>query len=200
MLHRPVFLLIQPKRFTKNDKKQFRVNQSRSVLNENEAIVLDAELYNDSYELINEPDATLTIKSEDGKDFPFQFSKNNKSYNLQAGYFPAGNYTFEGRVTYNGKEFKDNGAFTISPVRLESINTTADHSILNQMAVESGGKMFSENEISSIAELIKQQAGAKPVMREIVKTQSVINLKWIFFLVLGLLAIEWFVRKFNGSY
>lgn len=185
---------------TKNDKKQFRVNQSRSVLNENEAIVLDAELYNDSYELINEPDATLTIKSEDGKDFPFQFSKNNKSYNLQAGFFPAGNYTFEGRVTYNGKEFKDNGAFTISPVRLESINTTADHSILNQMSVESGGKMFNENEISAIAELIKQQAGAKPVMREIVKTQSVINLKWIFFLILGLLGMEWFVRKFNGSY
>jgi len=185
---------------TKNDKKQFRVNQSRSVLNENEPVVLDAELYNDSYELINEPDATLTIKAEDGKDYPFQFSKNNKSYVLQAGFFPAGNYTYKGAVVYNGKEFKDNGAFTISPVRLETINTTADHRILNQMAVESGGKMFGENEMAAIAELIQQQAGAKPVMREIVKTQSIINLKWIFFLVLGLLALEWFVRKFNGSY
>ncbi len=185
---------------TKNDKKQFRVNQSRSVLNENEAVVLDAELYNDSYELINEPDATLTIKSEDGKDYPFQFSKNNKSYLLQAGFFPEGNYTYEGKAVYNGKEFKDNGAFTISPVRLESINTTADHRILNQMAVESGGKMFGENEIANIAEQIKQQAGAKPVMREIVKTQSIINLKWIFFLLIGLLGMEWFIRKFNGSY
>lgn len=185
---------------TKNDKKQFRVNQARSVINENEPVLLDAELYNDSYQLINEPDVTLTIKNQDGKDFPFQFSKNNKSYTLNAGFFPAGNYTYEGKVVYNGKEFKDNGAFSISPLRLESINTTADHRLLNQLAVQTGGKMVYPDQIASLTDIINQSAAAKPVMREIIKTQSVINLKWIFFLILTLLSIEWFVRKFMGGY
>ena len=185
---------------TKNDKKQFRVNQSRTVINENEPVVLDAELYNDSYELINEPDVTLVIKNEEGKDFPFQFSKNNKSYNLQAGFFPAGNYTYEGKTVYNGKEFKDNGAFSITPVRLESINTTADHRLLNQLAVQSGGNMVYPDAMTALSESIKNSAAAKPVLREITKTQSIINLKWIFFVILILFGIEWFVRKFNGGY
>lgn len=185
---------------TKNDKKQFRVNQTRTVINENEPVILDAELYNDSYELINEPDATLTIKNESGKDFPFQFSKNNKSYVLRAGFFPAGNYTYEGKVVYNGKEFKDNGAFSVSPLRLETINTTADHQLLNQLAVQNGGQMVYPDNMQTLTSLINESAAAKPVMREIVRTQSIINLKWICFVLLALLGIEWFVRKFNGGY
>ncbi len=184
----------------KNDKKQFRVSQAKNVLNESEEIILDAELYNDSYELVNEPDATLVIKNEEGRDFPFQFSRTSKSYSLDAGYFPAGNYTFEGKVVLNGKEFKDNGAFSISPVRLETINTTANHNLLNQLATESNGQMVYSDQLDILIKTIEDSASAKPVLREVVKTQSIINLKWIFFLILGLLGVEWFVRKFNGGY
>ncbi len=184
----------------KNDKKQFRATVAKNVLNENESIIIDGELYNDSYELINEPDATIVIKNEEGREFPFQFNKTNKSYTLNAGYFPSGNYTYAAKVNYNGKEFNDNGAFSISPVRLETMNTTANHKILNQLAVESNGKMIYANQVSELKELIEQSANAKPVMREITTTRSIINLKWIFFLILGLLTFEWFIRKFNGSY
>ena len=184
----------------KNDKKQFRVSQAKNVLNESESVILDAELYNDSYELVNEPDATVVIKNEDGKDFPFQFSKTTKSYSLDAGYFPSGNYTYDAKVVYNGKEFKDNGAFSISPIRLETINTTANHSLLNQLAVQSGGQMVYADQLEKLITTIEQSSSAKPVMRETIKTQSIINLKWIFFLILGLLGVEWFVRKFNGGY
>ncbi len=184
----------------KNDKKQFRATIAKNVLNENENIIIDGELYNDSYQLINEPDATIVIKNEEGKEFPFQFNKTNKSYTLNAGFFPAGNYSFNAKVNYNGKEFKDNGAFSISPVRLETLNTTANHKILNQLAVESNGKMIYPDQLAELKNLIEQSANAKPVLREITSTRSIINLKWIFFLILSLLAFEWFIRKFNGSY
>ncbi len=184
----------------KSDKKQFRVSQSKNVLNESESVILDGELYNDSYELVNEPDATVIIKNEEGKDFPFQFSKTTKSYTLEAGYFPSGNYTYEAKVVYNGKEYKDNGAFSISPIRLETINTTANHALLNQLAVQSGGQMVYADQLEKLVTSIEQSSSAKPVLRETIKTQSIINLKWIFFLILALLGVEWFVRKFNGGY
>ena len=184
----------------KSDKKQFRVSQSKNVLNESESVILDGELYNDSYELVNEPDATVIIKNEEGKDFPFQFSKTTKSYTLEAGYFPSGNYTYEAKVVYNGKENKDNGAFSISPIRLETINTTANHALLNQLAVQSGGQMVYADQLEKLVTSIEQSSSAKPVLRETIKTQSIINLKWIFFLILALLGVEWFVRKFNGGY
>lgn len=184
----------------KNDKKQFRAVIAKNVLNENEQIIIDGELYNDSYQLINDPDATIVIKNGEGKEYPFQFDKTNKSYSLNAGYFPEGNYTFEAKVNYNGKEMKDNGAFSISPVRLETINTTANHKILNQLATSSNGKLIYPDQISQLEQIIADSVSGKPVMREITTTRSIINLKWIFFLIFGLLAVEWFVRKFNGSY
>lgn len=184
----------------KNDKKQFRVNQTRSIYNETESIVLDAELYNDSYELTNTPDATITITDEQGKDFPFQFSKTQNSYTLQAGYFPAGSYTYNASATLNGKQFTDAGAFSILPVTLETINTTANHQLLNQMAVQTGGTFVHQNDIAQLENIIRESTAAKPIMREITRTQSVIHLKWIFAILLILLSAEWFVRKFMGGY
>lgn len=184
----------------KNDKKQFRVNQARSIYNETESIILDAELYNDSYELTNTPDATITITDEQGKDFPFQFSKTQNSYTLDAGYFPAGSYTFNASTSLNGKQFTDAGAFSISPVTLETINTTADHQLLNQMAVQTGGTFVQQTDMTKLADLIRASTAAKPILREITRTQSVIHLKWIFAILLLLLSAEWFVRKFMGGY
>ena len=184
----------------KNDKKPFRVSQSRQVYNETERIVLDAELYNDSYELINTPDATITITDEQGKDFPFQFSKTGKSYTLNAGYFPAGSYTFKAQTNFNGKSYTDAGAFSVLPVRLETINTTADHRLLNQIATQTGGEMAVEQNMHSLADTIRKSAVAKPVMRQVTRTQSVINLQWIFAILLVLLGVEWFMRKYVGGY
>lgn len=184
----------------KNDKKPFRVSQSRQVYNETERIVLDAELYNDSYELINTPDATITITDEQGKDFPFQFSKTGKSYTLNAGYFPAGSYTFKAQTNFNGKSYTDAGAFSVLPVRLETINTTADHRLLNQIATQTGGIMVGEQDMLALADTIRNSAAAKPIMREVIRTQSVINLQWIFGILLAFLAVEWFVRKYMGGY
>ena len=51
----------------KEDKRKFRVDVSKNIFNENEAVFFDAELYNNNYERINEPDATIVITNSEGK-------------------------------------------------------------------------------------------------------------------------------------
>ncbi|MBC8173752.1 MAG: hypothetical protein H7X71_07595 [Chitinophagales bacterium] len=184
----------------KNDKKQFQTTVAKNVFNENENINIDAELYNDSYELINIPDAEITITDENGREFPYQFTKTSNRYTLNAGFFPEGSYTYAAKTNLNGKELKDNGAFSISPVRLESINMTANHKLLNQLSAESNGNMLFPDQISALETMLAQSTTAKPVLHEVSKTQSLINLRWLFFVILILLGIEWFVRKYNGGY
>lgn len=186
----------------KNDKKQFRVTLSnaQNVLYENEKIIFNGELYNDSYELINTPDAELTITNEEQKDFTYQFTKTANSYTLDAGFLPEGNYTYTASTNLNGKQLTDKGAFSIAPLKLETMQTTANHKILFQLAQESNGKVFYPSEIANISSVVSESASSKPVLHEVVKTQSLINIRWIFFLLLALLAAEWFVRKYSGSY
>ncbi|MFN0274682.1 MAG: hypothetical protein ACKVPJ_02960, partial [Chitinophagales bacterium] len=186
----------------KNDKKQFRamLANTQNVSYENERIMLNAELYNDSYELINVPDAALTITDEASKDFTFQFTRTTNRYTLDAGFLPVGNYTYTASTYLNGKQLTDKGAFSIAPLKLETMNTTANHKILTQLANESNGRVFYPSQIHSLAQTILENEYAKPVLHEVVKTQSLINLRWLFFLLLGLLGFEWFMRKYAGSY
>lgn len=185
----------------KEDKRKFRVSLDKNIFNENEAIYFDAELYNESYELINDPDVTLTIRNEKGEDFKFTFNKtNSRSYTLNAGYFPVGNYTFRADVMSSGQQLTYEGQFSVQPIQLEIYETTADHRLLRLLSEKYGGEMVYPDQLSSIAEKIKQKGTVLPVVYETTKTRSVINLKWIFFLLMGLLTLEWFFRRYFGSY
>jgi hypothetical protein len=43
------------------------------------------------------------------------------------------------------------------------------------------------------------KANYKPVITAEEDLQDLINLKWIFFVILGFLTVEWAVRKYSGS-
>ena len=59
----------------KTDKRRFRISVGKNIFNENEPVILDAELYNQSYQLINDPDVSLVITNADGRDFNFTFNR-----------------------------------------------------------------------------------------------------------------------------
>ncbi len=184
----------------KEDKRKFRISVAKNIFNENEPVLLDAELYNQSYELINDPDAGLTITNSEGKNFTYTFNKTNRSYTLNAGFFPPGNYTFKGTVNSNGQQLTYTGKFSVRPVQLERFETTADHAMLRVLATQFGGQVISPGELDSLPAIITQSGQVKPVMYSTLKTRSVINLKWIFFVLLALLSFEWFMRRYHGSY
>ncbi|MBK6667083.1 MAG: hypothetical protein IPG48_13310 [Saprospiraceae bacterium] len=69
----------------KADKRKFR-QISKNLYKDNEPIVFDAQLYNDSYELVNESDVKLVIKDENGKEYAFTFNKTHNYY-TQCWYF-----------------------------------------------------------------------------------------------------------------
>lgn len=184
----------------KDDKRRFQVNIPKKIFKENERLSFDGILYNQSYELINDPEVNLVIRDSDNKDYNYIFSKKDKSYTLDAGFFPIGNYTFTGKTNHAGQALEYKGQFSVQPIQKEQFETTADHGLLAQLSDQFGGEMIYPSQISTLAASIQSSGNVKPVMYQSTQTRSIINIKWIFFLVFGLLAIEWFVRRYFGSY
>lgn len=184
----------------KEDKRKFRVTPGKNIFNENEAVAFDGELYNDNYELINEPDATMVITNAGGKEFNFTFNKLGRAYTLSGGIFPVGNYTYRSAVNYNGQNLSVNGQFSVQPVQLELFETTANHNLLRLLSDKYGGAVVYPDNIASITNLIAAKDTVKPVIYQTDKTRAVINLKWIFFLLLFVLTGEWFLRRYFGAY
>jgi hypothetical protein len=183
----------------KTDKSLFRVS-TKNRYNEDEAVVFNAELYNETYEPINEREIDLTIKDEAGKSFEYQFNRTDNAYRLNAGSFKEGNYRYKARVSNAGKVFENEGQFMVAALKLETTRTTADHYLMYKLANGSGGEMFYPRELDKLAETIKSRDDIRNVVYEQTWFKEAIHLKWLFFVILALLSLEWFVRKRQGAY
>lgn len=184
----------------KSDKRKFRANTSKNLYKENEAVLFDAQLYNDSYEMINEPDVKLVIKDESNKEYNYTFSKTQNYYSLNADLFAQGSYTYTASTTYNGKVLTVGGRFNVEAIQLEQYDLTALHGLLREMSSKYNGKMFYPSNMKELGDMVLANENIKPVLYESSSTQSIINLKWIFFLLLALLSVEWFLRRYFGNY
>jgi len=184
----------------KSDKRKFRTSTSKNLFRENEAILLDAQLYNDGYELVNDPDVRVVIKSEDNREFPFTFSKYLNYYTLDAGLFPPGTFRYHASVTFNGKILTSEGSFTVESIQLEMYDLTARHGLLTSLSEKTGGMMIRPQNIQALQDSLLKNESIKPVIYQSNTTKSIIHYRLLFFLILALLSAEWFFRRYFGSY
>ena len=70
----------------KDDKRKFKVRPVKNTFEENDQVLLNASLYNDSYQPVNTPDVNLLLKDEKGKTYNFTFSRYESSYQLNMVY------------------------------------------------------------------------------------------------------------------
>ena len=183
----------------KGDKRRFRVHTTKNIFNANEAIQIDAELYNESYELVNDVDVNCTVKADDGKDYTFTFDKTINAYTLNAGILPIGNYTVNAKVNYKGKLNTATCNFSVRPIIIETLNTQANHKLLQILATQSGGNFYFPNQMQNIENDIEKNDKVKSILYETFSTKPLIDMKWLFSIILLLLISEWFIRKYNGN-
>jgi hypothetical protein len=142
----------------------------------------------------------LSIRDRAGKEFTYTFTKLGKAYTLNAGILPVGNYSYKASTNFNGQALAFEGRFSVQPIQLELFEATANHAVLRQLSAKFGGETLPPNQMASIAEKIKNNQSVKPVIYQTTQTKPLINLKWIFALLAGLLAAEWFLRRYFGAY
>lgn len=184
----------------KSDKRQFRVSLSKNIFDENESIIFDAELYNESYELINQPSAHLVITDSDGKEFTYTFNATGNVYRLNAGILPIGSYRYQATTNTGTQSLSFSGQFNIQAVQIERYDMTANHALLRLLSENYGGDFLFPSEIATIGPRLEERGTVKPILFETLHTRSVINLKGIFFIILGMLSLEWFLRRYFGAY
>lgn len=184
----------------KDDKRKFRVNNSKNIYRENEPVLLDAQLYNDAFEMINTPEVFITIKNNKGDEYKYNFSKVNNYYVLNPGTMSPGSYTYAASTSFDGKAHTATGRFSVENIQLELNNLTAQHATLKALSEQNGGKYYHHSDFSSLADVILGNDKIKPTLYSSIRTQMLLEKKWFFFLLLFILGFEWFLRRYFGSY
>lgn len=183
----------------KKDKKQFKLYTSKSIYDEFETIILDATIYNKSYELINSPDVKLKISGNNGYQTEIEMIKNGDKYTSNLGSLPSGDYQISGYTVFDGKKLEASVNISIKPQNLEDQYQNANYLDMKNLALNHQGTIYFSNQIEDWIEKMKQNIPPAKI-KEIQDTLAMNDLIWILLLILSLLSAEWILRKYWGSY
>ncbi len=183
----------------KVNKSFFRIIHERNFA-ENEPILIRAEVYNKSYELITDPEVEFTLKNEEGKTFPYAFTKSDNGYSLNLGILPGGVYQYLAKTRVGNEVYQQAGSFTVSLMNLETFSTSADHNLMHLLASRHNGSMVLPADLPRLAEMINAREDIKTIRYSHKSYTELLNMYWVMILLLLLPGLEWFLRKRAGSY
>jgi hypothetical protein len=183
----------------KKDKRHFRVLTEGNYPS-SKNVMISAELYNQSYELVNESDINLKLTNEEGEQFNYLFSPYDNIYRLDLKHLEEGVYRYKAQTQLGSKKYRSSGEFVVSSQSLESRNLQANHRMLFRLAGEHDGKMLSKDEIGNLPELLSERKDLVNKIHYEEHFSALHNMLTIMLIILGLLTAEWFLRKYLGSY
>ncbi len=181
----------------KEDKSFFRIHVKNKIF-ENEPVEIEAEVFNASYELINQSDVSITLTDSEHKNYPFIFSKTQKAYYLNAGLFPVGEYGYKASVKAGTGMYQKTGKLFIEKVNVENANLIADHNLLFRIASAHDGEMIFRDSIGKLADKIMARQDIRSVSIYQKRMSDLIGNPWLFALIIALLTAEWVIRKREG--
>lgn len=183
----------------RDDKRKFRVYPVKAEFATGEQVIFQTEIYNDIYEEIYGQEVSLTITNEKGVSRQFNYLHLVETPRFAVSDLGEGSYRFSASTTLKGKIEKVAGQFVVRELNQEMANTTADFNLLRQLASNTGGTFLKPGELPALIEKLKEN---RPPDRldSVENMVELIHLKWLFFLILVLLSIEWGLRKYHGGY
>lgn len=169
-----------------------------SIYNANELIQVGAFYVDSNYEF--DPRATLILavknkETQETKSYPFSLKSNSYQVDIEA--LPSGEYEYT--VSVEGQTISKRGSFQISEFSVEEQFTNANTEKLQRLAEKTEGKLYYGAQGNTLANDLLNDTRYVTLQKSVVKKESIIDWRWILFLIVGLLAIEWFTRKYHGK-
>ena len=178
-------------------KRPFRLKAKNKIYN-NENFLVEVDLYNSNYELVNDVEVSLTFTDDANNEFDYVFDKNENSYQLSIDKLEVGNYTYTAQAKRGTNDYKQEGTLKVIPLQLEYLDDPNNHEVLQELSNKNNGKFYYLSELSSL--LGELQTLEKTSVLYTKKTfTELIHSKWISILLFVFLSLEWIIRKINNN-
>ena len=180
-----------------NNSKKSLVVEHESFYNSGEAIEITAQFFNKNYEFDEKARLTIAVTNTKTKQTKnYDLLKGNNSYKVNLDGLKAGSYLFtvkelNSKTTYSS-------SFEILDFDIEKQFVNPDVEKLTQLATQTQGKAFFPDQVDVLIKTLLENDEYKAIEKNIVTKTPLIDWIWLLVLISFLLAIEWFVRKYNG--
>jgi hypothetical protein len=181
-----------------SNKRRSRLNVDyESFYQGNTNVIVKAQFFNKNYEFDVKENLNISIKNKDTNEtstFPLILKGNN--YQVDLSNLTAGAYDFTVKAT--NENISKSGSFQILEYNIEQQFLNANVTKLQQVATNTkANSYFIANTNTLINDLLKDERFAT-IQKSSKNVVPLIDFKYLLALLIFSLAIEWFLRKYNG--
>lgn len=176
--------------------------KERLVVNADETynlgtVFLEAQYFDKNYVLDTNAKVSANIKSiETGELYAFDFLFKGNGYVLDVSNLPSGNYEYRIEVEKDG--LVKNGNFEVLDFNIEEQFLNPDVTKLQQIATNSNNRLYHVNNPEQLFADLAQNENFKTIQKAYYKESPLIHWKYLLVILLLVLSLEWFLRKYNG--
>ncbi len=168
-----------------------------SFYNSGEAIVINAQYFNKNYEFDEKARLTISVTNAETKQSKnYDLLKGNNSFSANLDGLAAGKYNFTVKELNSNTSYSSH--FEILDFDIEKQFVNPDIQKLRQLALQTNGKAFFENQADDLIQTLLENKDYKSIEKSISTKTPLIDWVWLLVLIAALLTTEWFVRKYNG--
>lgn len=183
----------------KQNKEPLRITLPKTF-NSIEDIIIKAEFYNQSMELITSPKLVFEVTRQGGKKYTQNFAPTYNFYESNLGQLEAGLYRWKAEAIHEGKHYVKSGEFAVEGISLEKQESRANWSTMTQLASQSDGAFFPLKEYKKLLKTLETRSDIATVQYSDTGYTSIIDSWWYFALLIVVFGLEWFFRRFWGAY
>ncbi|MFB9080496.1 hypothetical protein ACFFLS_20390 [Flavobacterium procerum] len=182
---------------TTSTSKKSLVVTHESFYNSGEEIIINAQYFNKNYEFDEKARLTISVTNASTKQNKnYDLLKGNNSFSANLEGLPAGKYNFTVKELNSNTSYSSH--FEILDFDIEKQFVNPDVSKLKQLALQTNGKAFFENQADDLINTLLENKEYKSIEKNVSTKTPIIDWVWLLILIATLLTIEWFVRKYNG--
>jgi hypothetical protein len=183
---------------TADDRRRFRCYPIQQQFSDTEPVVLETQVYNEIFEPIYGQTIDIELTSEAGQRTNYQYTTSVSNTRYALGSLPEGVYRYKATTQLKQRE-EVRGEFLVTQQQLELQNLKADFNLLRKLSAQTGGAFYNASQMEALQRDMTQTEPVATIHSE-EKLDALINLKWVFVLLLLLVSTEWLLRKYYGGY
>ncbi|WP_459209385.1 VWA domain-containing protein [Aquimarina rhabdastrellae] len=181
-----------------SNKRRNRLDiTAESFYYNNGEIKLQAAFFTKNYEFDNRASLNIRVKNKDTNEFyEAPLVLKNNYYESDLSILNPGEYDYT--ITVAGERISKSGKFAILNYDVEQQFLNADVTKLITLATNTTGKVFYIDQIDNIIEDLINDDRFQIIQKRKEEITPLIDWRYLLGILLLLLAIEWFMRKYNG--
>ena len=158
---------------------------------------LKAQYFDNNYVIdANEIISCKVIHQETKENIELDFLYKNNGYELDLKHLKAGVYSYVIKTKKN--KLTKKGVFEILDFNIESQFINPDVTKLGQLATNSKTQLYYISKYKQLFEELRNNEKYKTTQRESTTQLPLVNWKYLLAILILVLGVEWFLRKYNG--